>query len=38
VSLRKLAKEVDADVSGAKDGARVTMMSDAIKKLAAASK
>jgi hypothetical protein len=37
-SLRKLAKEVDADVSGAKDGARVTMMSDAIKKLAAASK
>jgi hypothetical protein len=37
-SLRKLVKEVDADVSGAKDGARVTMMSDAIKKLAAASK
>ena len=37
-SLRKLATEVDADVSGAKDGARVTMLSDAIKKLAAASK
>ncbi len=37
-SLTALAKDVDADVNGAKDSARVKMMSDAIKKLAAASK
>lgn len=37
-SLTKLATAVDADVAGAKDGPRVTMMSDAIKKLAAATK
>jgi hypothetical protein len=37
-ALTALARQVDADVSGAKDSARVQMMSDAIKKLAAASK
>ena len=37
-ALTKLATTVDADVAGAKDGPRVTMMSDAIKKLAAATK
>jgi hypothetical protein len=35
-ALTALAKEVDADASGAKDGARVRMMSTAIKQLAAA--
>ncbi len=37
-SLSALASKVDADVSGAKDGARVKAMSAAIKSLAAASK
>ena len=37
-ALSTLAKQVDADISGAKDGPRVKMMSDAIKKLAAATK
>jgi hypothetical protein len=37
-SLTTLAKQVDADVSGAKDAARVRAMSAAIKDLAAASK
>ncbi|MEP6619407.1 MAG: hypothetical protein ABJE47_08830 [bacterium] len=37
-SLSTLAKQVDADASGAKDGARVRAMSTAIKALAAASK
>ncbi|MEP6494969.1 MAG: hypothetical protein ABJF01_19945 [bacterium] len=37
-SLTKLAAQVDADVSGAKDANRVRSMSDAIKALAAASK
>ena len=37
-SLFALAKQVDADVSGARDGARVRAMSAAIKSLAAASK
>jgi hypothetical protein len=36
-ALTALAKQVDADVSGAKDPARVRMMSGAIKKLATAS-
>ena len=37
-SLTTLAKQVDADVNGAKDAARVRWMSAAIKDLAAASK
>ena len=37
-SLTKLADEVTKDVAGAKDGARVKTMVDAIKALAAASK
>ncbi len=37
-SLTKLAKEVDGDVSGAKDQARVKAMSAEIKRLAAVSK
>ncbi len=37
-ALTALAKQVDGYVSGAKDPARVRMMSDAIKQLAAASK
>ena len=37
-ALTALAKQVDGYVSGAKDAARVRMMSDAIKQLAAASK
>jgi hypothetical protein len=37
-ALSKLATQVDADVSGAKDAARVRAMSAAIKDLAAASK
>jgi hypothetical protein len=37
-ALTALAKQVDGDVSGAKDADRVRAMSDAIKKLAAASK
>ncbi|MEP6495525.1 MAG: hypothetical protein ABJF01_22750 [bacterium] len=37
-SLTKLAGQVDSDVAGAKDGARVTSMSEAIKALAAVSK
>jgi hypothetical protein len=37
-ALTSLAKQVDGDASGAKDGARVKAMSDAIKALAAASK
>lgn len=37
-ALTALAKQVDADVSGAKDAARVRMMSEAIKALAAVSK
>jgi hypothetical protein len=37
-ALRELAKQVDGDVSGAKDSARVHTMSDAIKALAAVSK
>jgi hypothetical protein len=37
-ALTALAKQVDGEVSGANDAARVRMMSGAIKKLAAASK
>ena len=37
-ALTTLARQVDADVATAKDGPRVKMMSDAIKKLAAATK
>jgi len=37
-SLSALATQVDADVKGAKDGARVKAMADAIKALAAVSK
>jgi hypothetical protein len=37
-ALTALAMQVDADVKGAKDGQRVQWMSDAIKKLAAATK
>jgi hypothetical protein len=37
-ALTALAKQVDGYASGAKDSARVHMMSDAIKQLAAASK
>jgi hypothetical protein len=36
--LKELAKQVDGDVNGAKDSARVHTMSDAIKALAAISK
>jgi LVIVD repeat len=37
-ALNALAKQVDGDVKGAKDSARVKMMSDAIKSLAKATK
>ena len=37
-ALTALAKQVDGDASGAKDSAKVKMMSDAIKQLAAVSK
>jgi len=37
-ALNALAKQVDKDVSGAKDSARVKMMADAIKDLAKATK
>jgi hypothetical protein len=37
-ALTALAKQVDGDVAGAKDAAKVRMMSEAIKKLAAVSK
>jgi hypothetical protein len=37
-ALNALAKQVDGDVAGAKDSARVKMLTDAIRKLAAATK